>query len=129
MLSPTEIVGKTFVSWKVFAMPSRLIRSGGRPAISRPAKLTRPLVGAYSPDTTLKSVDLPAPFGPITEKTWPWTPQSRRGGAPRARRSSWRSRRPRGLRRLPPWPGAHQAPEAEEPLGHEEHDQDQDHAD
>src|SRR2546430_13628355 len=53
-------------------MPSRLIRSGGRPAISRPAKLTRPLVGAYSPDTTLKSVDLPAPFGPITEKTWPW---------------------------------------------------------
>src|SRR2546425_1253190 len=27
--------------------------------------------GACSPETTLKSVDLPAPFGPITEKTWP----------------------------------------------------------
>ena len=58
--------------WKVFAMPSRLILSGGRPVISRPRKTTRPAFGAYRPETTLKSVDLPAPFGPMTEKTWPW---------------------------------------------------------
>jgi len=35
-----------FVIWKVFAMPSRLIRSGGQPAISWPRKVTRPALGA-----------------------------------------------------------------------------------
>jgi hypothetical protein len=57
------------VIWKVLAMPSRLITSGARPPMSRPRKRTRPAVGAWRPDTMLKSVDLPAPFGPITEKT------------------------------------------------------------
>ncbi len=52
-------------------MPRRLIASGARPLISRPPKRTRPAVGAWMPVTTLKSVDLPAPFGPITEKTSP----------------------------------------------------------
>ncbi len=44
--SRTEIAGKRFVIWKVFAMPSRLIRSGGQPVISWPRKVTRPALGA-----------------------------------------------------------------------------------
>src|SRR3989454_74041 len=123
-------------------MPSRLILSGGRPVISRPRKTTRPAFGAYRPETTLKSVDLPAPFGPMTEKTWPSdtakptrlsaaraSRRSRRGSAPRGRRSSWRPSRPRGLRPVPPLPEADQPPDAEEPRGHEQHDQHQDAAD
>src|SRR5256886_13616484 len=49
-----------------------MIRRPPRSTLFPYTTLFRSLVGAYSPDTTLKSVDLPAPFGPITEKTWPW---------------------------------------------------------
>src|SRR5215471_14304921 len=47
-------------------MPRREMRSGARPAISRPSSLTLPELGARSPDSMLMSVDLPAPLGPIT---------------------------------------------------------------
>jgi hypothetical protein len=60
-----------FVIWKVFAIPSRLIASVAVPPMSRPLNRTRPVVGVWSPETTLNKVDLPAPLGPITEKTWP----------------------------------------------------------
>ena len=57
------------VIWNVLAMPSRLIASGGSPPICCPLNRTRPAVGVWSPETTLNKVDLPAPLGPITEKT------------------------------------------------------------
>src|SRR6185437_7289250 len=51
-------------------MPSRAMRSGAHPAMSRPAKRTLPPLGARSPESRLISVVLPAPLGPIS----PWTP-------------------------------------------------------
>src|SRR4030095_7010273 len=42
------------------------MRSGFQPVTSRPASVTSPVVGARSPESRLVSVDLPAPFGPIT---------------------------------------------------------------
>src|SRR5690242_4236519 len=39
--------------------------------MSRPSNTTRPAVGWYRPVTLLKSVVLPAPFGPISAKTSP----------------------------------------------------------
>jgi len=69
--STTEISGKMLVIWNVLATPRRLMISGDRPVMSSPRKRTRPAVGAWSPLITLKSVDLPAPLGPMTEKISP----------------------------------------------------------
>src|ERR1700675_5034435 len=72
--SNAEIFGKTLVIWNVLAIPRRLITSGARPVTSSPRNHTWPAVGACRPETTLNSVDFPAPLGPITEKTCPsWT--------------------------------------------------------
>src|SRR5439155_1223686 len=70
-LSRTEISGKMLVIWNVLGRPRRFTPSGGNPVMSSPQKRTVPADGACSPDTTLNRVDLPAPFGPITENTWP----------------------------------------------------------
>src|SRR6267142_4329906 len=70
-LSYTEMPGKMFVIWKVFARPRRLMTSGPRPVTSVPRKTIRPAVGACRPLMMLKSVDLPAPLGPMTENTSP----------------------------------------------------------
>src|SRR5947208_16735767 len=59
------------VIWNVLATPRRLMISGDRPVMSSPRKRTRPAVGAWSPVITLKSVDLPTPFGPLTEQISP----------------------------------------------------------
>ena len=45
-------------------MPSRAIVCGGCPAIDCPAKRTSPASARYTPVITLKTVVLPAPFGP-----------------------------------------------------------------
>src|SRR5947208_11223276 len=47
-------------------MPSRACASGPRYVTSVPENSMRPEVGARSPATQLKKVDLPAPFGPIS---------------------------------------------------------------
>ena len=52
--------------WKVLAMPSLVIRSGGRPLIRLPSNSTSPSLGANSPVMQLKKVVLPAPLGPIS---------------------------------------------------------------
>ena len=41
------------------------------PMTSMPARATRPDVGVIRPVRTRNRVDLPAPFGPTTAKTWP----------------------------------------------------------
>src|SRR5207253_4040919 len=51
--------------WKVRTRPIRARSSARRPRMLRPSKITSPDCGASSPPSTLKSVDLPAPFGPM----------------------------------------------------------------
>jgi len=58
-------LGKTFASCGTNAIPSALISRGARPVMSRPSSRTAPRLGRRMPATTLRSVDLPAPFGPM----------------------------------------------------------------
>ena len=57
--------------WKVRSMPVRNSWCGLRPVTSAPSKMTEPLSGTILPATILNSVDLPAPFGPISPVTDP----------------------------------------------------------
>src|SRR6186713_613107 len=52
-------------------MPPLMIRCGACPAISWPAKLIEPAVGTSVPDSMLKMVLLPEPFGPIRPRISP----------------------------------------------------------
>src|SRR5262245_19144753 len=52
-------------------MPRRAIRCAGWPAISAPAKRMEPDVGTRTPLSTLTSVVLPAPLGPINPRISP----------------------------------------------------------
>src|SRR5438309_1427856 len=70
-LSTTERLPKGFTSWNVRVRPRRQITCGGRPPTSRPSKTTRPPAARKYPPMTLKSVVLPAPFGPMLPK---WAP-------------------------------------------------------
>src|SRR3954466_161462 len=57
--------------WKVRPMPPLMIRCGAMPASSCPAKLIEPAVGTSVPDSMLKIVLLPEPFGPIRPRISP----------------------------------------------------------
>ena len=50
-------------------MCRRAVRAS--PTTSMPASATRPDVGVMRPVSTRNRVDLPAPLGPTTAKTWP----------------------------------------------------------
>ena len=63
--SATLSCGNTLLICIVRLMPSRLISCGLSPVMSRPLKNTRPLSAASKPETRLKNVVLPAPFGPM----------------------------------------------------------------
>ena len=52
-------------------MPRRKTVGGAAPVTSRPAKTMRPEVGGSAPVMRLKRVVLPAPFGPMIERTSP----------------------------------------------------------
>jgi hypothetical protein len=69
--SSTVRCGKTRTTWKVRPMPRRQTRWGRRPVIGAPSQRTRPRSGSRKPLSTLKSVVLPAPFGPMIP-TPPW---------------------------------------------------------
>ena len=64
-LSVTVMVGKSTTFWKVRATPRRTTRYDGVLSRSFPSSTTRPSSALYRRVTTLKSVVLPAPFGPI----------------------------------------------------------------
>ena len=64
--SNTVSLGKMLVRWNERPMPMRQMRCGGAPVMSRPSSRTVPLSGCRWPVIRLNSVDLPAPFGPIT---------------------------------------------------------------
>jgi hypothetical protein len=55
------------VIWNDLAMPRWAKRCWGRPVISSPSKKIFPSVGGKAPESTLKKVLLPAPFGPMIE--------------------------------------------------------------
>ncbi len=63
--------GKTWQSWNVRAMPFCAVTCTGSPVIVSPANDTSPAVGLSVPVIRLNSVDLPAPFGPITARISP----------------------------------------------------------
>src|SRR3954464_2144763 len=52
-------------------MPPLIIRCGASPAISAPANVIEPAVGTSVPDSMLKIVLLPEPFGPIRPRISP----------------------------------------------------------
>src|ERR1700755_1121633 len=52
-------------------MPRLMIRCGARPAISAPANSIEPAVGSSVPESMLKIVLLPEPFGPIRPRISP----------------------------------------------------------
>src|SRR5437899_2481290 len=52
-------------------MPSRATACCGSPVISRPLNQTRPEVGVVSPEMSRKNVVLPAPLGPMIERSSP----------------------------------------------------------
>src|SRR4029077_122094 len=59
------------VIWYERAMAFREIAWGGRPAMFSPLNRIRPLVGRSTPVRQLKSVDLPAPLGPMIARISP----------------------------------------------------------
>src|SRR5213078_1351837 len=61
-LSPRK--GSTL--WNVRARPARLRRCTGQSVMSTPSRRTRPWLGDWKPLSTLTSVVLPAPLGPIS---------------------------------------------------------------
>src|SRR5439155_10444336 len=74
MLSITVILARVRVSWNVRTIPSRATRKAGRRASDRPSNSQRPRPARSKPVRTLKSVVLPAPFGPMRAVITPrWT--------------------------------------------------------
>src|SRR5499426_440167 len=69
--SRTLRAGKIWQSWKVRAIPFCATRCTGSPVMSSPAKMTRPALGLSTLVIKLKTVDLPAPFGPMTARISP----------------------------------------------------------
>lgn len=63
--SLTDTWRKTVAAWKLRAIPSRAIAEADIPVIARPSKATVPPLGFSEPARRLKTVVLPAPFGPI----------------------------------------------------------------
>src|SRR4051794_16165683 len=55
-------------------MPRRARWCGGDDEMSAPSRVTTPAWHRWTPETALKVVVFPAPFGPISPTTWPaWT--------------------------------------------------------
>ena len=71
MFSRTVSRLKSSSRWNVRASPSRARLVGLSLVMSRPSRTTRPEFGGSRPVMTLKSVVLPAPFGPMSPVTQP----------------------------------------------------------
>src|SRR5829696_1975671 len=69
--SCTESSGKMLETWNVRPSPERARRYGASAVTSRPCSSTPPAVGRTSPESRLKSVVLPAPFGPMMPTSSP----------------------------------------------------------
>src|SRR5947209_11760807 len=73
MLSSTESPRKRRDCWYVRARPSLARLRAGMPVTSSPNSSILPDVGGKSPEMTLNSVVLPAPFGPRIARRSPGT--------------------------------------------------------
>src|SRR5438128_4907907 len=96
MLSSTERPRKSRDCWYVRASPSRARRRAGSRVTFRPKSSILPDVGGMSPEMTLKSVVLPAPFGPRIARRSPGATSrstSRTAWRPPKRRPTRRKRR------------------------------------
>src|SRR5438874_7431191 len=96
MLSSTVSPPKRRDCWYVRASPILARVRAGRGVTSRPNSSTLPAVAAKSPQITLKSVVLPAPFGPRIARRSPGTisrSTSRTAWRPPNRRPTPRKRR------------------------------------
>ncbi len=69
--SATVRLGKTERPSGTVHSPSRASSSGPAPRTLTPPRWTSPEVGDFCPETTLISVDLPAPLGPSSAITAP----------------------------------------------------------
>ena len=69
--SSTVMNLKSWMFWKVRAIPSLAIFSGANPLMDSPRKNISPDVGLKMPEQILKKVVLPAPFGPMTPNISP----------------------------------------------------------
>ena len=67
----TSRFSNRFSSWWTKAMPARIASETVRAACSRPSMRTWPALGAVTPPMIFISVDLPAPFSPISPRTSP----------------------------------------------------------
>src|SRR3954452_16732051 len=65
--SSAVMLWKRRMFWNVRPMPRSVNACGGFPVMSSFANHTRPFVGLYTPVSMLKNVVLPAPFGPMSE--------------------------------------------------------------
>ena len=64
---------KTEVVWNERASPRRARSCTGLRVMSRPAKWMAPWSGVVSPESWRMAVVLPAPLGPMTAWTSPWS--------------------------------------------------------
>src|SRR5262245_59459479 len=125
-LSRTVMPLKIVVSWKVLTMPLRAAMCGESPEMRSPRSRTSPELGARNDEISLKSVDLPAPLGPMIETISP--------SATSKDTSLTATRPPKRLvrcdtRRRPVTvssPLLRQQPQAQEPVGQDQHQRDQD---
>jgi hypothetical protein len=67
MLSRTVASPESPMFWNERPIPSRVTWCGRIEVNASPFQWTDPRFGRYTPDSTLSSEDLPAPFGPMTE--------------------------------------------------------------
>src|SRR5712691_504257 len=118
---------KSAVSWNVRDTPRWQTSWDVSPASDSPLKLTVPAVGASTPVSTLNSVDLPAPLGPMTARISPRsTLIDTRSTATRAPKWRLRSRHSRyGVATVALAEPSGQAPQA---LGNEDHHRDENEA-
>ena len=70
-LSRTVMPLKIVVSWNVRTTPLRAAMWGASPEIRSPRSSTSPALGRRNDEISLNRVDLPAPFGPMTETISP----------------------------------------------------------
>src|SRR3990167_6379806 len=123
----TVSLGKMLIRWKDRPTRSGQTWWGGRPVMSRPSRSTAPASGRRWPVTRLKSVVLPAPFGPMIAAI---SPRARARLTPA---TAWKPSNALWTSRTSSTPEPQEAPapvveRTDEPAGEREQQHDQDRA-
>ena len=88
-LSSTVRPSNSDGTWVLMPTPSRAMAKRSRPVTSRPRQRMRPAVGLSWPVRHLKKVLLPAPLGPIRQRSSPSATAKSPRRPRRRRRSAW----------------------------------------